>query len=203
MDTANNRKGNKSPQLLLKKRKDITAYRYITITTFKRVQIFAYREIARIAMEVILFYQRKGDLCLHGFIVMPDHIHLICSPGKVISHLVEDIKKCIAQMAVSHLSAADKDMLLSMQPSNPKKKERIYQLWEKDFFDSLVRGEGNLGKKLRYMYENPVRKGMCGTIVDYEFSDSSRYFGPWMRDHSEWINVFHTQNKSEPAIEKY
>ena len=204
MDTADNVKGgNKSPELLSKKPIDITDHRYITIVTNKRVQVFAYREIAKIAMEVILFYERKGGFSLHGFIVMPDHIHIMCTPRKVISRIVGDIKKYIAQMAVSHLSAADKDMLLSMQPSNPKKKERTYQLWERDFFDFPVRSKRSLGEKLKYMYENPVRKGICDTIIDYEFSDSSRYLASWMRDHREWINVFHTQKKSEPAIEKY
>ena len=192
MDHQSGRGGSPDPHS--KKMKYDEGYHFITMVTNKRVEAFKHKDIARIAINTILFYKKRGDFRLKGFIVMPDHIHMICElpdsekPLEVstssgsrrspdLPTIIGDIKKYIAKQAIARLSSLDKNMLLNIQLPKPKKKRHIYQFWQPDYYDFNILTERKLNEKLRYMYENPLRKGLCENISDYEFSDFKRYFG--------------------------
>ena len=92
-------------------------------------------------------------------------------------NIIRDIKKYIAKETVKFLSTSDSDMLVRIRLPKPKKKGHIYQLWQPDYYDFNILSERKLNEKLKYMYENPLRKGICNDIFEYEFSDMKRYFG--------------------------
>jgi len=289
----------RSPDLPSKKRKYNEGYHFITMVTNKRVEVFKYKDIAKAAVSTLLFYEQRGDFKLKGFIVMPDHIHLICesvgnngaayldtpsgsgrspdlpdnnqspgsgrspdlpdnnqspgsgrspdlpdnnqspgsgrspdlpdnnqfpgsgrspdlpdnnqspgsgrspdlpdnnqSPGSGRSpdlpdnnqssgsgrspdlpDIIRDIKKYIAKKAIEYLLVRDKGILLRILLPMPKKKGHTYQLWQPDYYDFNILSEKKFTEKLRYMYQNPLRKGLCDDIFEYEFSDIKRYFG--------------------------
>ena len=199
-----------SPDPHSKKMKYDEGYHFITMVTNKRVKAFKFKDTAMIAINTILFYEKRGDFNLKGYIVMPDHIHIICeilgshrSPDlpKIIqpgSHrspsppdipqtgsgrspdlpsIIRDIKKYIAKETIRTLITLDEEMLLSIRLSRQKKRRHIYQFWQPDYYDFNILTERKLNEKLKYMYENPLRKGLCNDPFDYEFSDFKRYFG--------------------------
>jgi hypothetical protein len=86
-------------------------------------------------------------------------------------------KKYIAKEAIRTLITLDEEMLLSIRLSKQKKRRHIYQFWQPDYYDFNILTESKLNEKLKYMYENPLRKGLCNNISDYEFSNFKRYFG--------------------------
>jgi hypothetical protein len=171
-------------------------FHFITVVTNKRVEVFKYKDTAMIAVNTILFYEKRGDFNLKGYIIMPDHIHMICeflgsarSPGLPairqtgsgrspdLPSIIRDIKKYISKETIRALLTLDEEMLLTIRLSTPKKRGHIYQLWQPDYYDFNILTESKLNEKLEYMYENPIRKGLCDNPFDYEFSDVKRYFG--------------------------
>ncbi|MDH4221037.1 MAG: transposase, partial [Candidatus Aminicenantes bacterium] len=171
-------------------------YHFITMVTNKRAEVFKYKDTALMAIKTILFYEKRGDFCLKGYIVMPDHIHMICefsgdgrSPDlpKIaqtgsgwspdLPSIIRDIKKYIAKETIHTLITLDEEMLLTIRLSTQKKRRHTYQLWQPDYYDFNILTESKLNEKLKYMYENPLRKGLCDNPFDYEFSDVKRYFG--------------------------
>ncbi len=91
--------------------------------------------------------------------------------------IIRDIKKFIAKEAADYLSGTDKAMLSGLRLPNPEKRAHTYQLWQPGYYDFNIMTERKLNEKLKYMYENPLRRGLCKSMLDYEFSDASRYFG--------------------------
>ena len=183
-----------SPDPHSKKMKYSEGYHFITIVTNKRVEVFKYKDTALIAIKTILFYEKRGDFNLEGYIIMPDHIHMICDlpdnekPSETklplgsnrspdLSGIIRDIKKYIAKETIRALVTLDKEMLLTIRLPKPKKRKHTYQLWEPDYYDFNILTDSKLNEKLKYMYENPLRKGLCDNPFDYEFSDVKRYFG--------------------------
>lgn len=153
-------------------------YHLITLVTNKRVQVFASKELAKIAMEVILFVERKKGFRLRGFIVMPDHIHLICEPMRSLHSVILDIKKLISLLSISHLSIHGRSLLASIESPNRSRNKALFQLWRKAYHHALIPTEEKLTEALRYLYEHPVRSGICATAFEYEFSDIHRHLGP-------------------------
>jgi hypothetical protein len=217
-----------SPDPHSEKMKYSEGYHFITIVTNKRVEVFKYKDAALLAINTILFYEKGGDFNLMGYIIMPDHIHMICEyshpasasdrssdPSGIIRSdsgrspdlpagpkagsgkspdlpkitqvrsgrapdlpgTIRDIKKYIAKEAIQILDSLDKRMLLALQLTAPKKRRHTYQLWQPGYYDFNILTERKLNEKLKYMYENPLRKGLCDNPFDYEFSDVKRYFG--------------------------
>jgi putative transposase len=208
MDHQSGRGGSPDPHS--KRLKYDEGYHFITIVTNKRVEVFKYIDTAVIAINTILFYEKRGDFNLKGYIVMPDHIHMICefssngsSPDlpKILQtcsrrsselphitkkgsgrspdlpSIIRDIKKYIAKETIRTLITLDEEMLLPIRLSKQKKRRHTYQLWQPDYYDFNILTESKLNEKLKYMYENPLRKGLCDNPFDYEFCDVKRYFG--------------------------
>jgi putative transposase len=50
----------------------------------ERKSLFQVEKIARPFIEVLLGYRTQGKYLLHEFVVMPDHIHLILTPAKLL-----------------------------------------------------------------------------------------------------------------------
>ena len=42
--------------------------------------------------------------------------------------------------------------------------------WQKDFYDHVIRSDENLGSQIRYIADNPVRKGLVKMWSDYPFT---------------------------------
>jgi putative transposase len=128
-------------------------------------------------LETLNFYNERGDYKLIGFLVMPEHIHFICIPSKHISEIVRDIKKYVAKKVIEHFSKINQRLLIRFEVPRHGKRNHIYQIWQSDFYDFNITTEKKLFEKLKYMYENPIRKGLCGGVLEYKFSDAQRYFG--------------------------
>lgn len=82
---------------------------------------------------------------------MPDHVHAFVSPWRDreqrLSHFMQSWKSCVT---------------LRLKPDVP--------LWQREFFDRLLRSGESLSEKWAYVKMNPVRAGLCGNPDEYPFS---------------------------------
>jgi REP element-mobilizing transposase RayT len=98
-----------------------------------------------------------GTKCaLHGFVVMPDHVHLVFTPltdadGPI--SLPEILQK------VKSESAHRVNKLLG----------RKGHVWQDESFDHVLRREEGIDAKLEYIRLNPVRAGLVQQPADYRW----------------------------------
>ena len=50
---------------------------FLTGVTYKRIPLFRYRKPCQIFVEHLSFYRQKYGFKLHGFVIMPNHFHLL------------------------------------------------------------------------------------------------------------------------------
>ncbi len=55
---------------------------FVTTDTWGRRQIFLKPEPAKIVSEQILECRERGFYRLHAFVVMPEHLHILLTPGE-------------------------------------------------------------------------------------------------------------------------
>ncbi len=82
---------------------------------------------------------------------MPEHLHLIflgCHENTHLLQALEDFKQATGYFLAKHYSETK---------------------WEKSFHDRILRSK-ELGAKLRYVLDNPVRRGLVGNWREYQFS---------------------------------
>jgi putative transposase len=93
---------------------------------------------------------------LHGFVVMPDHVHIVFTPmtdddGPI--SLPEILQK------VKSESAHRINKLLG----------RTRRLWQDESFDHVLRRDEGIDAKLDYIRLNPVRAGLVLEPTDYKW----------------------------------
>ena len=115
---------------------------------------FVERVVVDEFVDVLTQAKDKYNCINWVYIFMPDHLHLILE-GK--------------------LENADlwKAMVLFKQKTGfwlSKNKQVIK--WQKDFYDHIHRKDEDLKKHIRYILDNPVRKGIVNKWEDYEFKGS-------------------------------
>lgn len=91
------------------------------------------------------------------YIFMPDHLHLVLEG---ISETA-DIYKCVV------LFKQKTGYYFSKQSGNTG--------WQKDFYDHIHRKDEDLKKHIRYIAENPVRRGLTARWEDYTYTGSVHY----------------------------
>ncbi|HHT9110109.1 MAG TPA: REP-associated tyrosine transposase [Candidatus Brocadiaceae bacterium] len=97
-------------------------------------------------------HEQKRWNC-RGYVVMPDHVHVIFLLGEsqILSGVVSSFGKYTAKK-LNELSG---------------QKGRV---WQHGFYDHCLRDEKSYMRHLRYIYENPVRKGLVQYPEEWPFS---------------------------------
>lgn len=90
-------------------------------------------------------------------VVMPDHVHLIFMPLRC--ETGEDYSFAEILGGIKGASAHSVNTAL----------KRSGRVWQDESFDHVVRCAENLEDKIRYVRENPVRKGLVSRPEDYKW----------------------------------
>ena len=145
----------------------LTQYPYMATTvTANRKRIFKNAKAADILLEAILFGKKQEWYYLLSFVIMPDHFHLILIPeSKDISHCMQSIKGFSSRQINKVLN-------------------RRGTIWQEGFYDYILDSEEKVLSRIKYIEDNPVRKGIVINSKDYPYS-SIRY-----RDYTDFRIFF-------------
>jgi putative transposase len=117
-------------------------------------------------------YRDRGDIRLHGYAVMPDHYHVLVTLVKEpsVSELVRKIHSALARRA--------------RQASF-----HTGRLWQRRFYDHVIRDEREWRRRLAYIHHNPAVKGLVEAPDRYSWSSASFWLtgtGPVRCDGVTW-----------------
>jgi putative transposase len=113
-------------------------FHFVTFSCYARQQHLgsgAAREIFEHSLETM---RRRYDFIVAGYVVMPEHIHM----------LVSEPKRVLLSRAILALKLS-----VAVQ-----RRERPF--WQPRYYDFNVWSERKRVEKLRYMHRNPVRRGL-------------------------------------------
>ena len=94
---------------------------FVTTVTFRRQPYFQDSQMCQILAANIRFYQQKFDLEVYGWVIMPDHLHLLVwwdvekRPELTVSKIVQGIKGASARQMID----------LFKNKGNPRQEQRL------------------------------------------------------------------------------
>jgi len=127
---------------------------FVTSRTWESRQLFKKKEACRIFVDSLLRYRDKGTYRLHGFVLMPEHFHILLTPAEEIT----------IERAIQFIKGGS-----ARQIGN----ELAFPVWQRGFSDHRVRDEQDFREHLKYLEQNPVKRGLCRAAEEYEFSSAS------------------------------
>jgi putative transposase len=113
-----------------------------------------YLRQAQIATIVVEQIQQVCAQRLHAWVVMPNHVHLLCTTESPLSELVRKLKGPTA-------FRANKLLGLSGKP-----------FWQQEYFDRGVRNDKEFEKIRHYIEWNPVKAALVARPEDYQWSSA-------------------------------
>jgi REP element-mobilizing transposase RayT len=112
-------------------------------------------EIADMVVEAIEYNSKiLGHYRLHAFVVMPNHVHLLCTPAVELHKLTRSLKGITAKRANALLGLTGKSF------------------WQEESYDRLVRNRAEFDKILSYIEQNPVRAGLVPIASEFKWSSA-------------------------------
>jgi len=109
-------------------------------------------------METLEAVRRRFALCIYGYVVMPEHVHLLLSEpdhGRL-ADAIHDLKLSFAKRA------------RRLRPAAPEG-----AFWQKRYYN--VRDEQEFRKKLRYLHRNPVKRRLVREPAEWNWSSFRHY----------------------------
>ena len=85
-----------------------------------------------------------------NYLIMPDHIHLFCAPG-------------------THNTPAVKVWTKYWKRLVSQKASALRKQWLPDCWDTQMRSQEHYIRKMEYVAQNPVRKGLVETADDWAY----------------------------------
>lgn len=133
---------------------------FVTTVTDQRRKIFKKDACSKIFLENLKFYRKRFQYYLLGYVIVPDHVHLLIMTGKkgTISQIMHGIKGYTSLQINKILNT----------PGNAN--------WQDNFYPSIVDEEDQFYVKLDYIHANPVKHGYVKYQDEWKYSSYRNYY---------------------------
>jgi len=130
---------------------------HVTAVTAERRSIFQVTATAELFEQTLLDYRSQGKFLLHAFIIMPEHFHALITPAPDVS----------LEKAMQFIKGGFSFRLKSK-----------HEVWMRSFNESQILSEEKFVSCVRYIEENPVRRGLVTAAQAYPFRSVGRALDP-------------------------
>jgi putative transposase len=128
---------------------------FLTLCTHGKQAYFHKHQVAQyIADEIKHRAYNTGEIIIFAYCIMPDHLHLLFKLnneyGKTLQTWIAAFKRYTARLL--------------------NQLENITPLWQKNFYEHVVRTDESMKEIAKYIIYNPIRKNMVSDWQEYRFS---------------------------------
>ena len=144
---------------------------FITCSCFRRQALLRTAKRRDLFLKILEETRRKYRLVVHGYVVMPEHFHLLITEPEVgdPSVVMKVIKQRFARQ-VNRLRRKRVSAQMALWDFTPD------PVWQKRFYDFNVFTERKRIEKLRYMHRNPVKRGLVKQPEQWRWSSFRSYY---------------------------
>src|SRR5215470_6800345 len=125
---------------------------FITANAWEGTAAFQAERVATLFIAAMFGYRDQGKLLVHEFVVMPNHVHLIVTPGRE-----STLERCMQFIKGGFSHRAGKELGLRNE------------IWQRGYVDHRIRDASDYAQHRIYIYQNPVRAHLAETPEQYPY----------------------------------
>lgn len=157
---------------------------FTTSTVVDWVDVFT-RDIYReILLDSIRFCQLNQGLIVHAWVLMTNHLHMICSfksvndPGMVLKNMKSFTAMKLLDAIIKNPKESRKENMLNIFEAAGKKSSSNFRFkfWEHENHPVLLDSALIFNQKLNYLHWNPVTAGFVNEPWHWKYSSATDYF---------------------------
>lgn len=151
---------------------------FLTATVNNWLPIFTRPETVNIVIESWKYLQERRGFELFGYVILENHLHFVAR-STALSKDIQSFKSFTANSIISFLSkrGASKLLWFFEHFKRPHKTESKYQVWEEGSHPLAIETEAMMAEKLRYIHQNPVKRGYVDLPEHWRYSSARNYAG--------------------------
>ena len=153
---------------------------FLTFSCYRRLALLGSPQARHIFEQTLERVRRWYDLGVFGYVIMPEHVHLLVSEPehRSLAVAIQMLKQIVAQKLSPTLSPNEGDKGGAPRPRlapQGKKGGRSRHFWQARYYDFNVWTAQKRVEKLRYMHRNPVKRGLVEKPEDWPWSSFRHY----------------------------
>jgi REP element-mobilizing transposase RayT len=133
---------------------------FVTVCTFRRRPILARAAIAEILVDELRHARERHGWAIGSYVIVPDLVHFFCAPerdAKTVSDFMREWKSWTSRR---------------IRALRPRPATAATTLWQREYFDHVLRSDESYAEKWDYVRENPVRAGLVRSSNDWPYFGS-------------------------------
>ncbi len=146
---------------------------FITTSCYHRRPLLGTARRRNLFLKILEQVRVRYSFVVIGYVVMPEHIHLLISepdrgtPSTVMQVLKQRFARCVSG-----------EWRKRRKPTQTKLWQEPLEaghIWQSRFYDFVVRSEAKRIEKLRYIHNNPVKRGLVLEPGQWQWSSFRWY----------------------------
>ena len=130
---------------------------FVTVCVDDRRPAFDESGTVSIVRERLLTLASRDHFTIFAYCFMPDHLHVLAQGEREDADLTRWVHAFKQHSGYDYAQVSGR------------------RLWQKGFYDTVLRDEDAMQSVAAYIVANPVRAGLCEAVTDYPHSGSSVY----------------------------
>ena len=144
---------------------------FFTLVTYERQEIFLVPEARALFIDSLEHVRKYHPFEVIAYCILPDHVHFIWQlPENDVNY---SMRINLIKGRFSRRYAAQFGKVLSKTDSRQKRREVM--VWQRRFWEHLIRNEDDLNRHIDYIHYNPVKHGVVSRVRDWESSSFHDY----------------------------
>jgi putative transposase len=166
-----------------------TSFYCCTCTIINWIPVFQKDIFFQIIIESLRYCQTNKGLILHGYVIMPTHLHMITSTKEpvLLPEVMRDFKHFTSTTIIKTLEKENNIFYIDLFRSFSKSRnlDQKYKVWQDEYHPIALKSEKWFNQKLDYMHYNPVRKGFVEQPEQWSSSSARN----WLLDDNSIIKI--------------
>ena len=147
----------------LKRYQEARDLHFITFSCYRRAPLLGTPQARRVFEQTLERVRVWYGLCVTGYVVMPEHVHLLIGEPErsTLAVAIQMLKQIVAQKLTS--------------TGTRTTIETPRHFWQPRYYDFNVWTAKKRKEKLCYLHRNPVKRGLVEKPEDWEWSSFRHY----------------------------
>lgn len=149
----------------------------LTFSTFGGQPFFLGKQSPQWFLDVLSRARQRCPFHLFAYVVMPEHVHLVLQPqpGVTMRGVLWHLKRPMTTKVLTWVRANAPDFLARMADVRPSG-DITYRFWLRGGgYDRNLRSASDVHEKIRYVHENPVRRGLVTRAEQWRWSSAAEW----------------------------